>query len=104
MKQVARTRKGIVSMSLHTIGYSGKTAKELFGILTENKVWKVLDIRLKNANGYCFYTHKRDFPFLLSLCGIAYEHKEKWAPKSGFSMGIKTRKSLGVSMLRNITS
>ena len=68
-------------MKLYTIGYSGKTAKELFGILIENKVRKVIDIRLKNANSYCFYTHKRDFPFLLSLVGIDYEHKLEWAPE-----------------------
>ena len=68
-------------MKLYTIGYSGKTAEELFGILIENKVRKVIDIRLKNANSYCFYTHKRDFPFLLSLVGIDYEHKLEWAPE-----------------------
>ena len=89
MKPVTTTRKGIVSMKLYTIGYVGKTAKELFGILTENKVRKVLDVRRKNADAYCYYTHKRDFPFLLSLAGIAYEHKLEWAPEEWLLNGFK---------------
>ena len=92
MKPVSTTRKGTVSMKLYTIGYKGKNAKELFGILSKNNIRKVLDVRLKNANIYCLYTHKRDFPFLLSLAGIAYEHKEKWAPSEWLFNGYKDEK------------
>ena len=79
-------------MKLFTIGYSGKTARELFGILVKNQVRKVLDIRLKNANSYCFYTHKRDFSFLLSLSGIEYEHKLNWAPEKWLLDGYRDKK------------
>ena len=68
-------------MKLFTIGYTQKSAKEMFEILKRNNVRKVIDIRLKNANSYCFYTFKRDFPYLLSLVDIGYEHKENWAPE-----------------------
>lgn len=76
-------------MKLFTIGYVGKSAKEMFDILRRNGVRKVIDIRLENANSYCFYTHKRDFAFLLKLANIAYEHKEKWAPSEGLFKGFK---------------
>ncbi|MBQ9336898.1 MAG: DUF488 domain-containing protein [Lentisphaeria bacterium] len=69
-------------MKLFTIGYTQKSAEELFGILKRHNVRKVFDVRLKNANSYCFYTHKRDFSYLLSLIGIGYEHKESWAPEA----------------------
>ena len=91
MKPVSPTRERIVSMKLYTIGYTGKSAEKLFGILTENKVRKVIDIRLKNPNSYCFYTHKRDLPFLLSLVGIEYEHKEKWAPEEWLLNGYRDK-------------
>ena len=76
-------------MKLFTIGYSKKSAEELFNILKKNNVRKVLDVRLKNANSYCFYTHKRDLPFLLSLIGVGYEHKMDWAPELWLLDGYK---------------
>ena len=81
-----------MSMKLFTIGYAQKSAKELFDLLRRNGVKKVIDIRLKNANSYCFYTHKRDFAFLLNLANIAYEHKEKWAPGEGLLEGFKKKR------------
>lgn len=78
-------------MKLFTIGYAQKSAEELFDILKQNQVGKVIDVRLKNANSYCFYTHKRDFPFLLSLVGIGYEHKENWAPEGWLLDGYKNK-------------
>ena len=86
-----KNKKGTANMKLFTIGYTQKTAKELFDILKKNNVKKVFDVRLKNANGYCFYTHKRDFPFLLSLIGIEYEHKENWAPTEWLLDGFKNK-------------
>ena len=63
-------------MKPFTIGYAQKSAKELFETLERIGVRKVLDVRLKNTSGCtCLYTLKRDFPFLLSLIGIGYEHK-----------------------------
>ena len=79
-KQNSKERSG--NMKPFTIGYAQKSAKELFDTLKRNGVRKVLDVRLKNADCCCYYTHKRDFPFLLSLIGIGYEHKENWAPEA----------------------
>ena len=79
-------------MKLFTIGYTKKSAKEMFEILKRNNVRKVIDIRLKNANGYCFYTHKRDFSYLLSLVDIGYEHKENWAPEEWLFNGYRDEK------------
>ncbi len=79
-------------MKLFTIGYTQKSAKEMFEILKRNNVRKVIDIRLKNANSYCFYTFKRDFPYLLSLVDIDYEHKENWAPEEWLLDGYRDKK------------
>lgn len=79
-------------MKLFTIGCAQKSAEELFTILKNNNVQKVLDVRLKNGDCYCYYTHKRDFPFLLSLKGIKYEHKENWAPEGWFFYAFKNKK------------
>ena len=79
-------------MKLFTIGYAQKSAKEFFEILYKNKVQKVIDVRLQNATRTCFYTHKRDFPFLLSLDGIEYEHKENWAPEGWLLNGYRDKK------------
>ena len=78
-------------MKLFTISYAQKSAKELFDILKRNQVRTVIDVHLKNANSYCFYTHKRDFGFLLSLFGIEYEHKENWAPEGWLLDGYKNK-------------
>ena len=79
-------------MRLFTIGYAQKSAEELFEVLIKNNVVKVIDVRLKNANRNCFYTHKRDFPFLLDLVGIEYEHKENWAPEGWLLDGYRDKK------------
>ena len=90
LKQITKER--VVKMKLFTIGYAQKSAKEMFEILKRNQVRKVLDVRLKNANSYCFYTHKRDFGFLLGLAEIEYEHKENWAPERELLDGYKQEK------------
>ena len=79
-------------MRLFTIGYTQKSAEELFEVLIQNNVVKVIDVRLYNANNYCYYTHKRDFPFLLDLVGIEYEHKENWAPNEWLFNAYKNKK------------
>ena len=76
-------------MRLFTIGYAQKSAEKLFDILIKNNVVKVIDVRLENANRNCFYTHKRDFPFLLDLVGIEYEHKGNWAPERWLLAGYR---------------
>ena len=91
MKRTVKKQERIGNMKLFTIGYAQKSAKELFDILKRNQVRKVIDVRLKNANSYCFYTHKRDFGFLLSLADIGYEHKENWAPEGWLLDGYKNK-------------
>ena len=79
-------------MKLFTIGYTQKSAEAFFETLLQNNVVKVIDVRLYNANSYCFYTHKRDFPFLLELVGIEYEHKKNWAPNEWLFNAYKNQK------------
>ena len=69
-------------IKLFNIGFTQKTAKEFFGILKENKIDCLVDIRL-NPNGQLSrFAFEKDLPFFLSeLCdGCAYSHRKDLAP------------------------
>lgn len=69
-------------MKIFTIGYEGNTAEEFFTPLLENKVKKVIDIRLKPHGGG--FAKKRDSPFFLSrIGGIEYQYMPECAPSRG---------------------
>ena len=58
---------------LFTIGYTKKSAEIFFGILKENKIEKLIDIRESNTNVYAGYTMKQNLPFFLSkMRGICF--------------------------------
>jgi len=66
---------------LFTIGYTKKSAENFFGILKENKIEKLIDIRESNTNVYAGYTMKQNFPFFLSnILGVEYIEMKILAP------------------------
>tara|TARA_Y100000588_G_C13858178_1_gene755029 strand:+ start:230 stop:658 length:429 start_codon:yes stop_codon:yes gene_type:complete len=66
---------------LFTIGYTKKSAEEFFGMLKENKIEKLIDIRESNTNVYAGYTMKQNLPFFLSnILGIEYIEMKTLAP------------------------
>lgn len=68
-------------MRLFTIGFTKKTAKGFFEILKNNKVKKLLDVRLNNSSQLAGFTKGTDLQFFLSeICGIEYEHDISLAP------------------------
>ncbi|WJY98574.1 DUF488 domain-containing protein [Corynebacterium fournieri] len=68
-------------MRLYTIGYSKKTAEEFFGILQENGIKQVVDIRRHNSNQLAGFTKQSDLPwFLETIAGIGYTHELALAP------------------------
>ena len=65
---------------LYTIGFSGHTAEQFFSILKENKVKRVIDIRLYNTSQMAGFAKKEDLKYLLKTMSIYYHHILKLAP------------------------
>jgi uncharacterized protein (DUF488 family) len=75
-------------MKIFTIGYEGNSAEEFFTPLLENKIKKVIDVRLKPFGGG--FASKKNLPFLLSAIGdIEYQHIPECAPTRELFNGIK---------------
>lgn len=65
---------------LYTIGFTKKSARDLFQLLLDNGVTVLADVRLNNTGQLAGYTKKRDLEYFLSLVGIAYQHWKDFAP------------------------
>lgn len=75
---------------LYTIGFTVKSAKEFFTILEENKVEKILDIRLNNDSHLSSFARKKHLPFLLDrILGCKYDHLSILAPTRELFKGYK---------------
>ena len=71
----------MTSMKLYTIGYSKKSAEEFFGLLRDNNVKRVVDIRRHNTNQLAGFTKQDDLAwFLKVIADIGYEHVLELAP------------------------
>lgn len=68
-------------IKLYTIGFTGKNAKQFFGLLRNNGVSTVIDTRISNASQLAGYAKGSDLPFFLEeIGGIGYEHNLDFAP------------------------
>jgi uncharacterized protein (DUF488 family) len=68
-------------MNLYTIGFAGKSARRFFGLLEENKVSKVVDIRLRPSGQLAGFTKKDDLEYFLDrLLKCEYVHIPALAP------------------------
>lgn len=80
-------------MKLFTIGFTKKTAREFFTLLKNNKVKKVIDIRLNNASQLAGFSKGEDLKFFLSeFCNIGYIHDTDLAPNKKILDDYKSRK------------
>lgn len=67
--------------NIFTIGFTRKTAEEFFGLLEENGVKKVVDVRFNNRTQLLGFTKYPDIEyFLRNLSGIDYFHDLQFAP------------------------
>ena len=65
-----------------TIGFTKKTAKQFFSILTKNNIDTVVDIRLNNSSQLAGFSKYPDIEFFLEkICNIGYKHDLHFAPK-----------------------
>ncbi len=68
-------------MELFTIGYTKKSAEKFFGIITDNKIEIVADVRLYNSTQLAGFSKSVDLQyFLKKICGCNYIALKQLAP------------------------
>lgn len=69
-------------MRVYTIGFTQKPAEKFFNLIKENKVKRLLDVRLNNVSQLAGFAKKNDLAFFLDrLCGSEYIHLPDLAPE-----------------------
>lgn len=79
--------------TLCTIGYTKKDLRTFIDLLRSAEVTKLVDIRLRNTSQLAGFAKKNDLEFILSLCGIDYEHVLDLAPTNDLLDGYKESKN-----------
>lgn len=82
-------------INLFNIGFTQKTAKEFFGILKDNKIDCLVDIRL-NPNGQLSrFAFEKDLPYFLDklVDGCKYVHRVDLAPQNELLKEVRTKGS-----------
>jgi uncharacterized protein (DUF488 family) len=69
-------------MKLYTIGFTQKNAETFFGLLRQNHIARLVDIRLNPDGQLSGFTRRKDLPFFLSRLadGCGYERILDLAP------------------------
>ncbi len=69
------------AITLFTIGFAGKTAKDFFEALKISGVRRVVDIRLNNSSQLAGFTKRRNLEyFLRTIADIEYMHEPDLVP------------------------
>ena len=80
----------MTEMRVCTIGSSGKSAEEFFGVLGDHGVERVIDVRLSNRSQLAGFTKSTDLPFFLrTILRIDYLHAAELAPTQELLNGYK---------------
>jgi uncharacterized protein (DUF488 family) len=70
-------------MEIYTAGFAEWTAEQFFGVLSENSITRLIDVRLKPSSQLAGFAKQRDLGyFLRSLCNADYVHELMLAPSS----------------------
>lgn len=77
-------------MNIYTMGFTQKSARKFFTLLTENNVKLLMDIRLNNSSQLAGYTKGTDLEFFLTeFLNIRYVHELSFAPTKELMDGYK---------------
>jgi uncharacterized protein (DUF488 family) len=69
------------AITLFTVGFTGKSAKEFFETLKQSGVRRVVDIRLNNVSQLAGFTKKGNLEYFLhTIADINYVHEPNFAP------------------------
>ena len=82
-------------MNLFSIGFTQKSAEEFFGLLKDNEIDCLVDIRL-NPNGQLSrFAFEKDLPFFLNTLanGCKYVHRVDLAPQNELLKEVRTKGS-----------
>lgn len=99
-------------MRTFTIGFTQKGANRFFTLIKENRVSRIIDVRLNNVSQLSGFAKKDDLKYFLSeLCGADYLHLEDLAPtktilsdykKKVISWGAYEDKFIDLMVKRNV--
>ena len=81
--------------NLFSIGFTQKSAEDFFGLLKENKIDCLIDVRL-NPNGQLSrFAFEKDLPFFLDKLanGCKYAHRVDLAPQNELLKEVRTKGS-----------
>jgi len=68
-------------ITIYTIGFTKKSAKDFFNLLKNNKVNKLIDTRINNTSQLAGFAKGTDLNYFLNqICNISYEHQVLFAP------------------------
>jgi uncharacterized protein (DUF488 family) len=79
--------------TVHTIGFTKKTAAEFFGLLKKSGTKRIVDVRLNNVSQLAGFSKRDDLRyFLKEIVGIDYVHEPLLAPTSDILDAYKKHK------------
>ncbi|SDF62048.1 DUF488 family protein [Sporolituus thermophilus] len=79
--------------TLYTIGFSQKSARQFFGLLMDNGVKRLIDIRLNNNSQLAGFTKMPDLEyFLKEIADIEYIYLPEFAPTKTIMDDYKNKK------------
>ena len=82
-------------MNLFSIGFTQKSAEAFFGLLKDNKIECLIDVRL-NPNGQLSrFAFEKDLPYFLDKLanGCKYSHRVDLAPQNDLLKEVRTKGS-----------
>lgn len=79
---------------MYTMGYTQKSLEEFVALLTQNKIEKLIDIRLKNTSQLAGFAKQEDLRFILEhFLKIEYEHVPALSPTEAIFTAYKKGKN-----------
>ena len=68
-------------ITLYTIGFTKKSAEQFFGLLRNNGVKQLVDVRISNTSQLAGFAKGKDLEFFTNeICHIPYKHIVDFAP------------------------
>jgi len=68
-------------ITLYTIGFTKKSAEQFFGLLKDNGVKQLVDVRISNNSQLAGFAKGKDLEFFIKeICHIPYKHITDFAP------------------------
>ncbi len=64
-------------MEICTIGFTKHSAREFFGILRDEGIERLIDVRLNNVSQLAGFAKRDDLRYFLELHGIGYTHESR---------------------------